>query len=304
MGSARVVCLAAGLALMVAACGADDPSRPQAARDPGAEHANTNGRSGGPTIEAAVDVPASVPVQETPTNLAELARGLIPPEADDVSGQDLAVEECGIQPVFPCVRDYFVTEGLTLRGRLDLVRRQARSAGWRILSVSRDRGATVKIRRGRYFAEYMIERDDAVLCQAAARCAAGTMLTVVGPPAPLPAPSVEERATWSAEKTAFIESGNGACSRALAQMNGPEDVLSALREGLEELSALKPPEGEEEQVSRVLRPLRNLVRAAVALNDEEIGEGALPAAVAVGLFARRFNAAASRYGLESCATLG
>ena len=252
--------------------------------------------------DAAVDAPAAV--RESPNNLLDLARGLIPREAGDDSGEDLAVEECGIQPVFPCVRDYFPIEGLTLRERVDLVRRQARSAGWRILSVRWDGGATVKIRRGQYFADYMIERGDAVWCQAAPRCAAGTMLTVVGPPVPLPEPSAEERASWTAAKRAFIEDGNAACARVRARMKGPDDVFPAFSEGLEDLSALQAPEGEEKQVSRVLRPLRNLVRAADALADDKIGEDALPAAVAVGLFARRFNEAASRYGLDTCAKLG
>jgi hypothetical protein len=130
------------------------------------------------------------------------------------------------------------------------------------------------------------------------------MLTVVGPPAPLPAPSAEERASWSTEKSAFVKSGNAACARVRAHMKGPDDVFSALSEGLRDLSALKPPEGEEQRVNRVLRPLRNLVRAADALNNDEIGEDALPAAVAVGLFARRFNEEASRYGLDKCAKLG
>jgi hypothetical protein len=45
--------------------------------------------------------------------------------------------------------------------------------------------------------------------------------------------------------------------------------------------------------------LRNLAKAARALADEE-GEDALPAAVGVGLFGKRFIEAASRYGLDKC----
>jgi hypothetical protein len=303
----RAACLIAWLVLVGAACGADDESRQGSEPDPESGSLSTITFAETPTTHAEVPAEAVEPpaaVQGSPSRLLELARGLIPPEARDGSEEDLTVEECGIQPVFPCVREYFLTDGLTLRERVNIVRRQARSAGWRIVSVQRDYGATVKLKRGRYFADYMVEKGDPLLCQAAPSCVTGTMLTVVGPPKPLPAPSAEERASWSATKKAFIEDGNAICTRVEAHMKGPDDVVPAFNEGLKELSALRAPEGEEEQVSRVLRPLRNLVRAANALNDDDIGEDALPAAVAVGLFARRFNEAASRYGLETCAKLG
>jgi hypothetical protein len=129
------------------------------------------------------------------------------------------------------------------------------------------------------------------------------MLTVAGPPTPLPAPSEAERASWSAEKKTFIEDANAVCTEMQAHMTEPDTLSPALTKGLRKLSALEPPVGEEDDAHRVLRPLRNLARAADALTDTT-GEDALPAAVGVGLFAKRFNEAASRYGLEACATLG
>jgi hypothetical protein len=48
---------------------------------------------------------------------------------------------------------------------------------------------TIEIGREPFVATYMVEGDDPLLCEAASRCAAGTMLTVFGPPAPLRAPS-------------------------------------------------------------------------------------------------------------------
>lgn len=87
------------------------------------------------------------------------------------------------------------------------------------------------------------------------------------------------------------------------RMRDPAAIATALDEGVAELSALTPPSGEEREVELILRPLRNLARAAEALTDDK-GEDALPAAVAVAEFAKRFNEAASRYGLASCARLG
>jgi hypothetical protein len=74
----------------------------------------------------------------------------------------------------------------------------------------------------------------------------------------------------------------------------PQAFAETLGNGLEELAALDAPGLEEEQVETFLRPLRNLVRAARALTDDR-GEDALPAAVAVAEFAKRFNRAAARY---------
>jgi hypothetical protein len=275
--------LIGAFALGASACGDDVPS-PEAARsEPRPESASSQ------------DVSAALP---------DLARALIPPESVDLPAEnDLTVKQCGIQPVFPCVRAYFVTEDLDLDERLALIRRQAQSAGWRIVSERREGGVTVKIERGTYRGSYMLEGEDPLLCEAAPRCLNGTMLTIAGPPTPLPAPSVAERAGWSVEKEAFIEDGNAVCAEMQARMRDTSDFSSALADGLRELSSLHAPAGEEKDVERILRNLRNLARAADALTDDE-GEDALPAAVGVGEFAKRFNAAASGYGLEVCARLG
>jgi hypothetical protein len=238
------------------------------------------------------------------TELPELARALIPEEAETVAEEELAVEECGIAPVFLCVGAYFVIEDLDLRERVALIRQQARSAGWRIVSERRDTGVTIEIAHAPFVATYMVEGDDPLLCEAAARCLAGTMLTVFGPPTPLPAPSEAEQAAWSTEKREYLRDANAVCKKMLTRLAAqpdafPETVVSASKE----LAALDPPAGEERRVAQLLRPLTNLVRAARALSDDR-GEDALRAAVAVGEFAKRFNRAAAGYGLDQCATVG
>lgn len=276
------VAFVAAFAFIAPACGGGDQPRQTARLDPGREPSR---------------------VKDTHAELPDLARALIPPEAVDQPKEDtFTVEECGIQPVFPCVRAYFVIEGIDLDARLALVRRQARSAGWEVVSEGSDR-SVVEVRRDAYFASYLLERNGLLPCEAGSRCIAGTMLTVAAPPTPLPEPSEAERASWSAERNAFVEDANAICAEMQRRMTEPEEITSTLSDGLKELSALKAPAGEENEVDRILRPLRNLARAADALTDDK-GEDALPAAVGVGLFARRFNEAASRYGLDTCATLG
>jgi hypothetical protein len=149
----------------------------------------------------------------------------------------------------------------------------------------------------------MLEEEDPLLCEATPRCLSGTMLTIAGPATALPAPSAAERSGWSAEKKGFIEEANAVCAEMQARMRDANDISAALIHGLKELSSLRAPAGEEKDVDRILKNLRDLARAADALTDDE-GEDALPAAVGVGEFAKRFNSAASRYGLEVCATLG
>jgi hypothetical protein len=284
MNAGRAASLCGALALAAAACGAKEPERQHVRVDPG---------------------PESASVEDMSAQLPDLARALVPNEAlaDSVDEDDFAVEECGIQPVFPCVRAYFVTEDIALEERVELMRRQAASAGWKILSEGREHGVTLEIERGAYRAEYMLEPDDSDLCHLAPRCVIGTMLTVAGPPPPLPAPSDAERASWTGEKRAFVEEANAVCAETETRLREPDDVAPALADALEKLSALEPPSGEERRVERILRPLRILVKAAEALAEDE-GEDALPAAVAVGEFAKRFNKAASRYGLDVCAQLG
>lgn len=270
-------------ALGVSACSEDGPSPAGARSEPR------------PELTSSQDVSAALP---------DLATALVPPEAVDPPAEDeVTMEQCGIQPVFPCVRLYFVTEDIDLDERLALIRRQAESAGWRIVSERREGSAILEIERGTYRGSYVLEGEDPLLCDAAARCLSGTMLTIAGPPTPLPAPSAAERAGWSVEKKAFIRNGNAACAEMQARISDTNDISSALADGLTKLSSLQAPAGEEKAVDRILRNLRNLARAADALTDDE-GEDALPAAVGVGEFAKRFNAAASRYGLQVCARLG
>ena len=205
--------------------------------------------------------------------------------------------------MFPCVREYFVTEDLDLERRLALVRARARSAGWRIVAQRRERGATVELERGPFTATYALEPDNAVVCRRTPRCLTGTTLTVYAPPAALPAPSAAERASWSAEKRAFVADANAVCTRMRARMADPDAAGAALSQGAGELAALEPPSGEQNEVDALLRPLRRLAEAARALTDGK-GEDGLPALIAVGEFAKRFNEAASRYGLGACARLG
>jgi hypothetical protein len=283
MKVARAAALVAAFALATAACGTDKAPRQVDQHDGSRERPSTTA---------------------SPAQLPDLARALVPPEAlPPPVEDDLEVEECGIQPFYPCVREYFVMEDIDLEDRLALVRRQARSAGWRIVSETREAGVTVEIERGEYGGVYEFEADDPLMCETALRCLSGTMLTVYAPPVPLPAHSDAERASWSPEKRAFVEDANAVCAEAEARMRASDDVAPALADGLERLSALEPSSGEEKRVERVLRPLRIVVKAAQALSDED-DENALPAAVALGEFIKRFNEAASRYGLDVCAKLG
>jgi hypothetical protein len=272
---------AVAVVLLASACGNDEVAH------------STTGRQ--PEAEAALG-------EASAAELPNLARALIPSAAvDPPEGDELAVEECGIYPVFPCVSTYFVTEDLTLEERLVLLRRQAEAAGWRLVSERRS-PATIDLARAGYRARYVLEAD-ALFCQSAARCLAGTMLTVAGRPTPLPQPSLDDREGWTTEKRAFVAAASTVCTEMQERMRDPGAIANALDEGLAELSALTPPAGEEREVDLILRPLRHLARAAAALTDDK-GEDALPAAVAVGEFARRFNEVAIRYGLAACAQLG
>jgi hypothetical protein len=114
----------------------------------------------------------------------------------------------------------------------------------------------------------------------------GDQLTVFGPPIPLPTPSALEREGWSAEKQAFFHDANAVCAEMRMRMRDPERFTSALADCFKEVAELDPPSREEKEVDAVLRPFRNLVRAAGAVTDEE-GEDAFPAAVTVGEFAKR-----------------
>ena len=89
----------------------------------------------------------------------------------------------------------------------------------------------------------------------------------------------------------------------MARMSDQDAIPAALADGLAQLSALQAPSSEADEVDAILQPLRKLARAAAALSDKK-GEDVLPAAVALGEFTKRFDEAASRYGLDGCAKLG
>jgi hypothetical protein len=282
----RFAVLAVGAGLTVAACGTREGETPL-------------GSDGTTTPPARADK-----ANDVATDLPSLAGALIPREALDRDEEELVVEECGIAPVFPCVRAYFVIEDLDLRQRVRLIRRNARAAGWSLRSERRDPSVTLEFEREPFRATYMVEQDDPLLCEAAARCLAGAMLTVVAPPTPLPAPTDAERALWSDEKKTFVHTANAVCKDMLTRAaERPSAFSEALASGLEELAALAPPASDATTVEHLLRPLRTLVKAARALSDGR-GEDALPAAVAVAEFAKRFNRAAARYGLDQCAMVG
>lgn len=271
------------VALVLSACGGDAASSDPISRD----------SDGNAALAAA-----------SAAKLPDLARALIPIEAIDPPDEaDLVVEECGIHPVFPCVTTYFVIENRPLDVRRELLRRQAEEAGWRIVSESDEPSVTINLERPAYHARYVLEADNALLCKSGARCLAGMMLAVATEPTPLPQPSASEREGWSVVKRAFVASANEVCDEMQARMRAPEAIASALADGVAALSALRPPPEEEREIERILTSLRRLARAAKALTDDK-GEDALPAAVAVAEFAKRFNEASSRYGLDACARLG
>jgi hypothetical protein len=97
-----------------------------------------------------------------------------------------------------------------------------------------------------------------------------------------------------------VRHANAVCAGTLRGLVDPDDLAPVLDRLADRLAALEPPPGDEQEVQRFLRPLRNLVMAARALQDED-GEDALPAVVGVGEFTKRFVAAASAYGLTDCA---
>jgi hypothetical protein len=236
---------------------------------------------------------------EAGTALPRLARDLIPDKAlRSVSPGELKLEECGITPTFPCTNVFFAFgEGRGVDARIHSLTALATSKGWRVERVKRfAAGAYVNLVRGEYHARYAIERSLAP---------DGTSLVqvqVYGPAVELPQPSAAEQRQWSQERRGYVRRANAICAQTLGRLRDPDDLSRVLAELSERLAVLKSPPREAEEVQRFLRPLRNLARAARALQDEQ-DEGALPAAVAVGEFTKRFVAAASGYGLTEC-TLG
>jgi hypothetical protein len=82
-------------------------------------------------------------------------------------------------------------------------------------------------------------------------------------------------------------------------MTKSADVAPAVIKAARELHALSAPSGEAQRVKTLLRPLDTLVKAVRALATAK-GEDTLGPAVAVGMYATRFERAAARYGLTRC----
>jgi hypothetical protein len=228
--------------------------------------------------------------------LPRMARELIPDSAlRSVAPGELKIEECGISPTFPCTHVFFaLEEGRGLEPRVRSLRALAESNGWRIDGVERFRtGAYLDLVQEPFQARYTIGSG------LTGPEVSDVQLAVYGPPTKLARPSPAQRDGWSNEKRQYVQAANAVCSRTLGRLSDPDDLAPVLAEAAKELSALEPPPGEEAEVQSVLRPLRTLAKAARALADEE-GEDALPAAVGVGEFGKRFIEAASRYGLDKC----
>jgi hypothetical protein len=226
-----------------------------------------------------------------------MARDLIPDSAlRSVAPGELKVEECGISPTFPCTTVFFAfDEGRGLETRLRSLRGLAESNGWRIDGVERFRtGAYLDLVQESFQARYTIGSSGL-----SGPGVSEVQLAVYGPATTLPRPSLAEREGWSNVKREYVRAANAVCARTLGRVSDPDDIAPVLAEAARELSALEPPPGEAAEVRSFLRPLRNLAKAARVLADEE-GEDALPAAVGVGLFGKRFIEAASRYGLDRC----
>jgi hypothetical protein len=210
-----------------------------------------------------------------------------------VAVDELKVSTCGISPTFPCTNAFFTfAKQESPSARLERLRTFGRAQGWRVERVERFRGGVhLDLVRGEFHARYTLGKGFG---------AEFVELSVAGPVDILPTPSAAERSNWSPAKRRYVERANAICSRALARMTADKDQAgSALRAAERELAALPAPRREKEEVATFLRPLRRLAAATEALAKEK-GEDVLPLAVGVGLFATRFNEAASRYGLDRC----
>jgi hypothetical protein len=234
--------------------------------------------------------------------LVRLARGLIPPNArGSLSASDLKVNECSISPTFPCIDAFFVAHERRFPARLATLRALAHTRGWRVEQVKRfgigkrsGAGAYLGLARGRFHARYTLANG-----LSGGPADKITELKIFGPPTRVAGPSTKEKNTWSTEKRAYVAKANAVCARTLSRLKNPHDVAPAFADAVKALGALRRPTGDEEKVASFLRPLRTLATAAQALSDGK-GEDALPAVVAVGQSAKRFDKAAKRYGLDKC----
>jgi hypothetical protein len=247
--------------------------------------------------------PAAKPSPETQltgnrnvrADLPALMRALVPAgERATLSADELTVNECGISPTFPCVNAFFsVAKGRPFAVRLRRLRALAVGNGWQVVRVKREQNATyLELVHGDVHARYTLSRlggpGDSIV-----------EVSVVGPQTLLPTPSAAEMAAWSPEKQKYVKDANRVCAREFARLGNPKKFARVLADTSRSLAALPPPEGVQEKVETFLRPLRNAVQAAQAA-DRAKGEDVLPAAVAIGQYATRFDKATARYGLDKC----
>jgi hypothetical protein len=273
----RVATAAALLALALSGCGDDARTA-----EPGSEPRKTA---------------ASATTADARAQLPRLTRHLIPDGAfRSVQPGELKVEECGITPTYPCTDAFFAFgKGRGLDSRIASLRALAEKNGWRVEDVARfETGVYLNLVQAEFHARYTVAN--------ALADGEGSMVQVqvYGPANVLERPSVDERRAWSEAKRRYVREANDVCARTLRHLVDPSDVAPVLSQLERRLRALEPPPGDEEEVRTFLRPLHNLVLSAEALGDNE-GEDALPAAVSVGEFTKRFVEAASRYGLDKCA---
>jgi hypothetical protein len=249
--------------------------------------------------ETAPTVQQSRPVatqRDPEQQLPALARGLLPPSSQgSLDKDDLAVEDCGLSPTYPCISAFFTLRKAPTTGsaRLALLRTQARQSGWRVVQVkSFGTGLSLELVRGRFHARYAFGRganpgDEIV------------GLDIYGPPNVLPRPSSAERRRWSVAKRRYVARMDSICVQTLGGMKKAADIAPAISTAAQKLRALTPPSAEADAIKPFLRSLTNLSEA-VHEAERTKGDEGLGAAVVVAGHARRFERAAARYGLTRC----
>jgi hypothetical protein len=242
------------------------------------------------------DAAPSATTADARAQLPRLTRDLIPDSAlRSVRPGELKVEECGITPTFPCTNVFFAFGGgRGLDGRIASLRAHAKENGWRVEEVERfETGSYLNLARAEFHARYTVADGLADPEQSFVQ------VQVYGPAQELRQPSAADRRAWGDARRRYVRDANAVCARTLTRLVDPSDVAPVLAELEDRLAALEPPPGERDETRSFMRPLRTLVRAAKALEDAK-DEDALPAAVGVGEFTKRFVEAASSYGLDRC----
>lgn len=231
-------------------------------------------------------------------DLAVSARELVPRQAArTLAASELGVKECGIAPTFPCVQVLLILHdrGVGMRRQVESLQALAARKGWRVEAIKvTAAGGAIRLVRGRLHARYQLGRGLIGADEIAT-------LTVVGPPNVTPPASAATKAGWTDARRRFVAAANAVCARTLGRGRiRPQELSAVVREAEDRLSALKAPPGDEPAVARIKRALHHLHRAVDALAAEH-SEETLPAMVAAGEYAKRFDKAARRYGLDRCA---